>query len=225
MLASGAGGRHDRFSTIEKRRRECAGSPAQCATMLESVSALRSLFSDSRISRPLGGTAQRVPGGATGDVAMQTGAQLSSDSEQHVHARRAVRVAELVLGPSDSRRLGVAWHGAYARSANAWREGQPERRRPGPAHSCRPTRNSLCTRGARCGAGSRTLGFLDRFVAMHGASACVRANRGGRVKERCGDPDRRAGVIRLVAACATARRDAEPVLGPSDFSTAPRCNA
>jgi hypothetical protein len=36
-----------------------------------------------------------------------------------------------------------------------------------------------------------------------------------------GDPDRRAGVLRLMVACATARRDAEPVLGPSDFSTAP----
>ena len=97
--------------------------------------------------------------------------------------------------------------------------------RPGAARGCRPTRNrnSKCKSGTRCGAGSRILGFLDRFVAMHGASACVQANRGGRVKGRCGDPDRRAGVIRLVAACATARRDAEPVLGPSDFSTAPRC--
>ena len=194
MLASGAGGRHNRFSTVEKRRRECAGSRAQCATMLESVSALRSLFSDSRISRPLGGTAQRVAGGATGDGAMQTGAQLSSDSEQHVHARRAVRVAELILGPSDSRPLGVAWHGAYARSANAWREGQPEMWRCKPAHGCRPTQDRTCKCGARCGAGSRTLAFLAPLVWHHGFK-CSRPTRGRRGNARCGDATQSSSLV------------------------------
>jgi hypothetical protein len=52
-------------------------------------------------------------------------------------------------------------------------------------------------------------------------TSMVRQSYGGRVNPRCGDPDRRAGVLRLMVACATARRDAEPVLGPSDFSTAP----
>ena len=36
----------------------------------------------------LSAVGQRVAGGATRDVAMQTGGQLSPDSEQHVHTRR-----------------------------------------------------------------------------------------------------------------------------------------
>jgi hypothetical protein len=60
------------------------------------------------------------------------------------------------------------------------------------------------------------LGFDARRMEVDGPPTL-----GGRVNPRCGDPDRRAGVLRLVVACATARRDAELVLGPSDFSTAP----
>ena len=60
------------------------------------------------------------------------------------------------------------------------------------------------------------LGFDARRMEVDGPPTL-----GGRVNPRCGDPDRRAGVLRLVVACATARRDAEPVLGPSDFPTAP----
>jgi hypothetical protein len=60
------------------------------------------------------------------------------------------------------------------------------------------------------------LGFDARRMEVDGPPAL-----GGRVNPRCRDPDRRAGVLRLMVACATARRDSEPVLGPSDFSTAP----
>ena len=51
----------------------------------------------------------------------------------------------------------MVWHGASARLG----EGQREMRRCKQAHSCLPTPNSMCKRGARCGAGSRTLAFLD----------------------------------------------------------------
>jgi hypothetical protein len=50
---------------------------------------------------------QRVAGGATRDVAMQTGAQLSSDSGPHVQARRALRGR--FSDSRISRPLGVAW--------------------------------------------------------------------------------------------------------------------
>ena len=43
---------------------------------------------------------------------------------------------------------------------NVWREDQPEMWRPGPAHRYRPTQESMCKRGAHCGAESRTLAFL-----------------------------------------------------------------
>ena len=77
-----------------------------------------------------------VAGGATRDVAMQTGAQLSSDSGPHVQARRALRGR--FSDSRISRPLGVAC-GASARSANAWREGQPEMWRCKQAGSCPPT--------------------------------------------------------------------------------------
>ena len=84
-----------------------------------------------------------------------------------------------------SRPLGVAC-GASARSANAWREGQPEMWRCKPAHSCRPTQDRMCKCGARCGAVSRTLAFLAPLVWHHGFK-CSRPTRGGRGNPRCGD--------------------------------------
>ena len=135
--------------------------------------ALRSWFSDPRILDPLvwhgmvhthgrptrGGRGN--PRG--GDLDRRTAVVRLGTAYAH-----AARAAGPVLGLSHfSTRV---WHGASARSANAWREGQPEMWRCKQAHGFRPTRNSMCTRGARCGACSRTLAFLDPWV-WHGASA------------------------------------------------------
>ena len=54
--------------------------------------------------------------------------------------------------------------------------------RPGPARRCPPTRGSVRNRAARCGAGSRTLGFPDRSV-WHGASACGLRVAGGSTRD------------------------------------------
>ena len=104
---------------------------------------------------------------------------------------------------------------------NAWRAGQPEMWRCKQVHSCRPTRNSMCTRGARCALRSwfsdpRTLDALvwHGMVHTHG-----RPTRGGRGNPRGGDLDRRTAVVRLGTAYAHAARAAGPVLGLSHFST------
>ena len=55
---------------------------------------------------------------------------------------------------------------------------RPSRNGDGIAHSCH--RNSMCKRGARCGAGSRALAFLDPLV-WHGAS--VRTVGGGATRD------------------------------------------
>ena len=122
---------------------------------------------------------------------MQTGAQLSSDSGPHVQVRRALRGR--FSDSRISRPLGVAC-GASARSANAWREGQPEMWRCKPAHSCRPTRDRMCKCGARCGAGSRTLAFLAPLVWHHGFK-CSRPTRGGRGNARCGDATQSSSLV------------------------------
>ena len=57
-------------------------------------------------------------------------------------------------------------------------DSRPSRNGDGIAHSCH--RNSMCKRGARCGAGSRTLAFLDPLV-WHGAS--VRTVGGGAMRD------------------------------------------
>ena len=59
-----------------------------------------------------------------------------------------------------------------------------------PAHGCRPTQDRMCKRGARCGAGSRTLAFLAPLV-WHVAQVHGRPTRGGRAKGRCGDANQR----------------------------------
>ena len=75
---------------------------------------------------------------------------------------------------------------AFAHAAISWHargdEGQREMRRCEQAHGCRPTRNSMCKRGARCGSGSRTLAFLDPLV-WHASARSANALAGGATRD------------------------------------------
>jgi hypothetical protein len=90
----------------------------------------------------------------------------------------AARVVEPVLGPSH---FSTPWcgmmHGASARG-NAWREGQGEVWRPGPARRCSPTRDGLSKRRLEMGRGKAEEGaeggggggeFLYRRMSSIGA--------------------------------------------------------
>ena len=77
---------------------------------------------------------------------------------------------EPVLGPSH---FSTPWCGMAQVCARSG-EGQREMRRCKQAHSCLPTPNSMCKRGARCGAGSRTLAFLDPLVWHDAWRKCAR---------------------------------------------------
>jgi hypothetical protein len=94
-LASGAGGRHDRFSTIEKRRRGCAGCRAQSARMSESDSATAQAVCRSGRVNPRCGDPDR------GTAVIRLGTARAS----------AARVAEPVLGLShfSAPIVQVAW--------------------------------------------------------------------------------------------------------------------
>ena len=87
----------------------------------------------------------------------------------------AARVVEPVLGPSH---FSTPWCGMAQVCARSG-EGQREMRRCKQAHSCLPTPNSMSKRGARCGAGSRTLAFLDPLVWHDAWRKCERQRVAG----------------------------------------------
>ena len=84
---------------------------------------------------------------------------------------------------------------------------------PVAAHSLQECRRAIARRRRQFA----HLEFLDPLCGM--AQVHGRPTRGGRINPRCGDPDRRTGVVRLGTACASAARVAEPSLGLSHFST------
>jgi hypothetical protein len=117
-LARGAGGRRDRFSTIQNPRRgvcrsdkvlvpchsvaahslqECRRALARRRRQLAHLEFLDPLCGMVQVCRRSGAVGQRVAGGSTRDVATLTGAQVSSDSGQHVQARRTLRSREVLL--------------------------------------------------------------------------------------------------------------------------------
>ena len=112
-LERAANGRRGRFSTTEKRRRECDRGRAQCARVSGSDGATAQVVWRPLVSRRIGvawrkcTVGQHMGGGSTRDVATRTGAQLSSDWGQHVQARRALR--SRFSGSRISRPVGAAW--------------------------------------------------------------------------------------------------------------------
>jgi hypothetical protein len=90
---------------------------------------------------------------------------------------------------------------------------------PVAAHSLQECRRAIARRRRQFA----HLEFLDPLCGM--VQVCRRPTHGGRINPRCGDPDRRTGIVRLRTACASAARVAEPSLGLSHFSTPYVCMA